>query len=319
MSLFTSWLASPPPDAAVEISHERVSAAAVSSRGSATIVQSYAMAPLSPGAVVASLTSHNVIDRPAVVAALRTVLDSLGGRPARVALVIPDVAARVSLVRFEQLPARHEDLEQLVRWQIRKSTPFPIEEACVAYGPAGGPSSSDFLVVMARRDVIREYESVCDEAGVYAGLVDLATPSIVNLFLASDRVPAGDWLLVHVRPEYTSLVIMRGEAVVFFRNRAEGEEESLADLVHQTVMYYPDRLSGQGFARVLLGGAGRVVGALDVARRSLEERLGVTVEAIDPTRAAALTDRIAVTGDLADILSPLVGVLLRAQRETVPA
>ena len=85
---------------------------------------------------------------------------------------------------------------------------------------------------------------------MHAGLVDLSTFSVVNLFLAS-AIPAGDWLVVHVRPDYTSIAIMRGGDLIFFRNRGEGEDEALADVVHQTTMYYQDRLSGQGFARVL--------------------------------------------------------------------
>ena len=68
---------------------------------------------------------------------------------------------------------------------------------------------------------------------------------------------------MHLRPDYTSIVIMRGEHVIFFRNRPEGDETSIADLVHQTAMYYQDRLSGNGFARVFLGGSGRVMGPLN--------------------------------------------------------
>jgi hypothetical protein len=108
---------------------------------------------------------------------------------------------------------------------------------------------------------------------------------------------------------------MRGEHVIFYRNRPEGDEDSLADVVHQTTMYYQDRLSGLGFARVLLGGTGRTAGALDIARKSLEERLGVAVEAIDPTRAAPLTDRISATPGLLAALAPLVGMLLRTRHE----
>ena len=44
--------------------------------------------------------------RAALVAALRSALDKLGSRPRRVALVIPDTAAKVSLLRFEKVPAR---------------------------------------------------------------------------------------------------------------------------------------------------------------------------------------------------------------------
>ena len=73
-------------------------------------------------------------------------------------------------------------------------------------------------------------------------------------------------------------MIMRGEHVIFFRNRPEGDEASIADLVHQTAMYYQDRLSGERFSRVFLGGSGRVMGAVESARRSLEERLGASVE-----------------------------------------
>src|SRR5471032_1333097 len=105
---------------------------------------------------------------------------------------------------------------------------------------------------------------------------------------------------------------MRGGDVIFFRNRPEGEEESIADLVHQTAMYYQDRLSGKGFARAFLGGSGRIGGAVELARRNLEERLGVSVESIDPTRAATLTDRISVTSDLMDVLAPLVGMMMRS-------
>ncbi len=317
MSLFASWIASPPPDAAVEIAADRVSVAVAAERGGGLVVQSYAVEPLPAGAVVASLTSSNIHDRAAVVSALRSALNRAGTRPRRVALVIPDLSAKVSLVRFDTLPARREDLDQLVRWQIKKASPFPLEEALVTATPAarGADGSAEFLVVTARRDVVAEYEAVCDELKIYPGLVDLATLSVVNLFLGGAEVPDGDWLVVHLRPDYTSIVIMRGEHVIFFRNRPEGDDASIADLVHQTAMYYQDRLSGDRFSRVFLGGSGRVMGAVESARRSLEERLGASVEPIDPTRVASLTDRISVPPDVMDVLGSLVGMALRTRRE----
>jgi Tfp pilus assembly PilM family ATPase len=317
MSLFASWIASPPPDAAVEIAADRVSVAVAAERGGGLVVQSYAVEPLPAGAVVASLTSSNIHNRPAVVSALRSALNRAGTRPRRVALVIPDLSAKVSLVRFDTLPARREDLDQLVRWQIKKASPFPLEEALVTSTPGarGADGSAEFLIVTARRDVVAEYEAVCDDLKIYPGLVDLATLSVVNLFLGGAEVPDSDWLVVHLRPDYTSIVIMRGEHVIFFRNRPEGDDASIADLVHQTAMYYQDRLSGDRFSRVFLGGSGRVIGAVESARRSLEERLGASVEPIDPTRVASLTDRISVTPDVMDVLGSLVGMALRTRRE----
>ena len=320
MSLFPSWIASPPPDAAIEIATDRVAVAVAADRGSNLVVQSFAAEALPVGTVTPSLTAANIHNRSAVVTALRSALDRGGIRPRRVALVIPDLAAKVSLVRFDTLPARREDLDQLVRWQIKKAAPFPIEEAVVTYSAAtlGTDGGAEFVVLTARRDVIAEYEAICDELKLYPGIVDLATLSVVNLFLGAG-VPSGDWLVVHIRPDYTSIVIMRGENVIFFRNRPEGDEAAIADLVHQTAMYYQDRLSGERFSRVLLGGGGRVPGAIETARRSLEERLGVAVEPIDPTRVAALTDRVTVTPDIMDILGPLVGMAVRTRREALAA
>jgi len=318
MSLLASWLASPPLDAAIEIAPEAVSIAVLGGRGQHAIVQGYAVEPLPGGALVPSLTAVNMPDRDVVVKALRAACDSVGVRPRRVALVVPDLVGKVSLVRFEQTPTKRDDLDQLIRWQIKKSTPFPTEDACVTYTPgARGAGGNEFVVVAARREIIREYEGVCEEAGIEAGLVDLATFAVVNLFLSSGPAPTGDWLVVHMRPEYTSIVILRNEDLIFFRNRAEGDEEALQDVVHQTAMYYQDRLSGRGFSRILLGGLGKTVGAVDMARRNLEEHMGAQVETIDPTRGATLTDRITPTPELMATLSPLVGMLLRTRREAV--
>src|SRR5688572_8544862 len=261
MSLFASWLAASPPDAAIEIAPEGVSLAVLGSRGSDPVVQAHAVAHLPPGAVVPSLSSVNIADRAAVAQALRTACERAGQRPRRAALVIPDLAARVSLVRFDQIPARREDLDQLIRWQMKKSSPFPVEDACLTHSPGAlSGTGGEFVVVAARRETVREYESVCDEAGIYAGLVDLSTLSVVNLYLADNAAPTGDWLVLHMRPDYTSIAIMRGEDLIFFRNRAEGDEEPLSDVVHQTTMYYQDRLDGRGFGRVLVGGSSRTPG-----------------------------------------------------------
>jgi hypothetical protein len=49
-------------------------------------------------------------------------------------------------------------------------------------------------------------------------------------------------------------------------------------------------------------------------RRSLEERLGLTVEAIDPRGTVTVIDRINPSPDLLDALAPLVGILMRERK-----
>ena len=324
MNPFSSLRESAAPPVAVDIAAGRVSAASLEWRGGQPVIASHAIEPIPEHALVPSLTAQNTIDRAAVMTALNRVLDKMG-RPRRVSLAVPDVIAKVSLIRFEQVPARSADLDQLVRWQVRKTAPFPIEEAQVAYVP--GVSASDgqeFIVSLARREIVHEYEQLCGEAGAHAGLVDLATFNVVNAVLASSGAPSGDdWLLVHVAADYTSIALLRGPHLIFFRNRATDTEGTLADLVHQTAMYYEDRLKGTGFSRVILAGAAsartRQAGDVEQLRRSLEERLGAPVDAIDPRAAATLTDRITAAPVLLDSLAPLVGLLLRDREAAVRA
>ncbi|MGH9176385.1 MAG: hypothetical protein ACRD1H_18595, partial [Vicinamibacterales bacterium] len=172
----------------------------------------------------------------------------------------------------------------------------------------------EFVVTLARTDVIAEYEEACAHAGVHGGLVDLATFSIINGVLASRTAPTGDWLFVHATPTSTTLTVMRDRDLIFFRHRDEETEGTLADVVHQTAMYYEDRLKGVGFTRVLLAGWAVVPGGADALRRSLEERLALEVERVDPRWAAALLDRISASADVLDSLAPLVGILLRERR-----
>jgi Tfp pilus assembly PilM family ATPase len=310
----------PPPGAAVEVAADHVSAAGLEFRGGRPVVSAHAVESLAAGVLVPSLTALNVRDREAVGAAVGRVLERVG-RPRRVGLVVPDPVAKVSLVRFEKVPPRGEDLDQLIRWQVRKAAPFPIEDAQVSHVVGlHAADGQEFIVTLAKREIVEEYESLCAAAGAHAGIVDLSTFNVINAALAGSGAPAGDWLLVNVASDYASIAILRGADLMFFRSRGAETEGTLADLVHQTAMYYEDRLQGAGFSRVMLSGASNASSqhAPDVEqiRRNLEGRLGTSVEPVDVRSAAQLTDRITAAPSLLDTLAPLVGLLLRG-RETL--
>ncbi len=330
MSPLPSFLASPPPSVGVEIASDRVTAVSLVRQANSWIVGAHGTERLAPGVVTPALNAVNVHDAPALSAALRSAFDKLGARPRRVALVIPDTAAKLSLLRFEKVPPA-ADLDQLIRWQMRKAAPFKPEEAQISWVPAGplpGGGRED-LVTLGRRDIIESYMKSCADAGAAAGLVDLASLNLINAALGSGaETTAGDWLVVHVAPDYATLAIVRdhpsagagrpgfggGRDLIYFRTRQLESEGDLADLVHQTAMYHEDRLSGGTFVRIVLSGASaRGVEAADRLRRSLEERMQAKVESLDFRGSAAMRDRISAGAELLDALAPAVGVLLREQ------
>ena len=324
-SAFARWFASPPPPAAIEISARRVNVVAVTSAGTPTVT-GQASEPLADGVVTPAMNGVNVHDQAALAAAVHSAVERVSPRPRKAALILPDTVAKVSMLRFEKAPQKAQDLEQLVRWQMRKAVPFRIEDAQVSWvdGGAGLGGGREYLVLAARRDVISSYEQACDAAGVEAGIVDIASLNLVNAVLAtsdgsstSSRQDLStssrqDWLLVYVTPGYATLIVVRDGRVIFYRNRAaEGGGLDMGDMVHQTSMYHEDRLGGAVFGRVVLAGASAYGADAERIRRDIEDRLRVKVEPLDVRGGVALRDRIAAGPDLLDAIGPAVGVLLR--------
>jgi Tfp pilus assembly PilM family ATPase len=213
---------------------------------------------------------------------------------------------------------------------VRKAAPFRPEDAQISWVPAapipGG--GREYLVTMARRDVVESYMHACADAGAAAGIVDLASLNLINAALVSagSAPGTGDWLVVHVASDYATLAIVRDGQLIFFRNRASAGsgpsapgnaapfdgDGDLADVVHQTAMYHEDRLGGQRFAHVVLSGAAaRGAEVAERLRQVLEGRMGVRVESLDFRGTAAMRDRIGAGPELLDALAPAVGVVLR--------
>lgn len=301
MSPLPGFLTSPPPSVGVEIASDRVTAVSLSRDAGGWIVGAHGTERLPPGVVTPTLNGINVHDVRTATAALKSAFEKLGSRPRRVALVIPDTAAKVSLLRFEKVPAQ-SDLDQLIRWQTRKAAPFKPEDAQLSWVPAaplpGG--GREYLVTLARRDVVESYMRVCTDAGADPGVVDIASLNLINAAVAAGGDASesrADWLVVHVAADYATLAIVRNKDLIFFRTRQLESDGDLADVVHQTAMYYEDRLEGARFARVVLsGGTARGAEAGERLRRNLEERLGVkvaTLDALAPAAGVILRERVA--------------------------
>ena len=285
-SLFRLF-AAPPPSAGIEIAADRVTGVVLDrDRRVAAAVSR----PLPAGAVTPAANAANVVEPDTVRDAVRQVRAALPGSPRRVALVVPDSAAKVSLLRFDKVPARAADLDQLVRWQARKTAPFRIEDAQVACAP-GAPvdgGGREFVVSLMRRDVVEEYESACARGGAHAGVVDLASFSLIDAVLAGRPPAEPDWLLVHAAGGYRSVAVVRRGLMILFRHRPAGGDQDLVDLVHQTTMYYEDRQEGGGYGRVLLAVSREGATAEDAAglRWLIEAHLDTAVTPVAAGRAA---------------------------------
>ncbi len=71
--------------------------------------------------------------RRVVIAALRKALDEVASREKQLTLVVPDAAVRVLILDFDSLPSKAQEALPIVRFRLRKLTPFEVDDAAVSY------------------------------------------------------------------------------------------------------------------------------------------------------------------------------------------
>jgi type IV pilus assembly protein PilM len=191
---------------------------AARSADAASPVAAAARIELAAGAIAPSLKPGNVVDRVAVAAAVRGVLEQIGLKPnardADISLVIPDSAVRVLLLDFEALPSRLAEALPLVRFRLKKLLPFDSDEAMVTYQVMSTSKSVVRVVAVAvPRDVLSEYETAVREAGFEPGAVLPST--LACLAALDDAEPA---LLVNANPLGVTAAIVRNGLLMLHRS-----------------------------------------------------------------------------------------------------
>jgi type IV pilus assembly protein PilM len=166
-----SWLSDPPPDHVFEISEYAL--AGVSPRNPSRLNRErFNDRALNPSPSLPNLVRPQLFRE-----ALPKVAAANGARRLTTAIVIPDYAVRMAILDFEEFPAKEEDRLALIRFRLRKTVPFHIEEARLAYSVQDSrPSHIEILAVAIANPILREYEAIFTEAGYRVGLV---VPSLI--------------------------------------------------------------------------------------------------------------------------------------------
>ncbi len=183
------------PRLAVEVRVEGVVAARA--EDAAALLTAVGRGELAEGALIPSLRAGNVADKTAVVAAVRKALDAIAGRHAErsgggrlrdVTVVVPDSAARVLFLDFDQLPSKITEALPVVRFRLKKLLPFDADDAVVSYQVmASEKGMVKLLVVAMPKAVLEEYEGVVLGAGYLPGAV---LPSTLAALGGLEETPA---------------------------------------------------------------------------------------------------------------------------------
>jgi hypothetical protein len=191
-----------------------------------------------------------------------------------IALIIPDESARITFLTTDTLPKTVEEQQTFLRWKLKKTVPFDVDRAQLAFRVLGDRKGSgcDVVVALSPRSIIESYEALMEDLDIHAGYVSPSTLAALNLL----EIPAEDTLLVKIAPDCVTTTVFMNKRMKFYRRVAE---LGLYESVYPTVLYYQDKLGGTMFGGMIVCGYEQEArGAID----ELQERIGIPARPLEP-------------------------------------
>jgi type IV pilus assembly protein PilM len=208
---FMRWMeATPHPLLAIEILPDRVAGVRFSRPGTHV---TYDIQPLPKGAIVPSAIESNLTNAAAVKSAVASICRTLDAHEEDAALLVPDPVIRVFVQHFDEFPRSAEEAVPMLRWKLKKSVPFEVEETLLSYmRQAPKADGVDIVTAIARLRIIKEYEGVLEEASLRPGVVLSTTLAAVSLL--EDQKPT---LLARIEGTSLTTAIVREGVLAGYR------------------------------------------------------------------------------------------------------
>lgn len=265
----------PHPPLAIEISVDRLAAVRWTRTGS---VESLAVEPLPAGAIVPSAVEPNLANIPTLRTAFASVCGRLRAKNEDVAMLLPDPVIRVLVQHFEEFPRSPEAALPMLRWKLKKSIPFEVDETLLSYmRQSPREHGVDVVIALARQQVVREYEALAESVGLRAGVILSSSLAAVALVEAH-----GMTLLARISGAALTTVIVRDGILCGYRctdlpvPASQLTPQMLLEEIFPAAVFYQDTWH-EGIQSVRISGLG---GRLPEFVAPLENEFHCTVESL---------------------------------------
>lgn len=316
------WLTQPNyPEIGIELNSDCIRLAAVSVDGDKLRLEHLDSETLPSGTIETNPFKANIHSIETVSEKLKRLWNRSRLKEPRVCLLLQDRCALTFHVSLEQPPGSKKECLDLLRFKLKKSVPFRIEDAQINYFTPAGSSDFNgllFWVVVMNHSVLHQYEQVVSSSiEAECGLVDLSTFNLMNLAqreMKQAGLQGEDVLFVNLNRDYISIAIMQSGKLMFYRNRAmEGQngmmDEALAE-IHPTTMYYVDKLGGKGLSRAFIYSVEDEVGL----SKNLQTALNLPAVVVSPKEILQTRPEIGGPENV-NSYAPLVGLIVSRKVE----
>lgn len=199
--------------------------------------------PLPDGLLKPSPTEQNVSDAVTLQARIRTLaslqadshregLSPWSDLPRRITLLLPDTAVRAMVLHLDELPARSDEREALIRWRLGQEQLFPLTGAKVVSQvfpavPGDERRMHTVLAVAIQESVLQQYEVLCESVGLIPYEVGITSLRLFDLWRRGSgglRRKKTEFLWVNVADRsLITMVVLQGRPL-FYRCKPLGSD-----------------------------------------------------------------------------------------------
>ncbi|MBK5295320.1 MAG: hypothetical protein JJE04_27035 [Acidobacteriia bacterium] len=189
------------------------------------------------------------------------------------ALILPDYCTRVTVLDFDTFPAKRIEQLPLIRFRMKKTVPFDLDEAALSYQVVEkrGSKKVDVLVAAAAVEIVAKYEAPLRAAGLQTGFIT------TSMLAAMDLLPK-DGLHLAAKLSGSTLTVTvcegRNPKLVRCVQLPELNMREVMTVLYPTVAYAEDELPERPKV-IYLAGFGEVTQTM---RLECEGELGLMVE-----------------------------------------
>ena len=214
------------PAAVVEIQPDFVAGLRLAGKGNGASqrLRNIGVAGLHPDTVVPLPNGPNIADPGDLARALQAIAGIVANGTTRFGLLLPDGAVRVSLLSFETLPENRKQAHALMRWRMKETLPFLLEEARISHQVVVREAERiEVLAVAAKASVLAEYERALEQ--VYGGPA-LVLPATLALLPLLPETEGTGQLLIHLCSGSITSAVTAGNRLRLWRTRHLGRLDS---------------------------------------------------------------------------------------------
>ncbi len=263
------------PRLACEITPDGVIAARASDKMSR--VEVFTNRRLAPGTLAPGLNSPNVLDGKGLRTAISGALAAVSGKSRDVIVIVPDVAIRVLLLDFEALPSKIDEADPIIRFRLKKSLPFDVEQAILSYEVARSNGAVRVVAAISPRSVVEEYEAAFRDVGYSPGAV--LPSSLAALGLVDGQRPT---LMLKVDATNITITAVEHQELRLIRTLDNSHAASvsaveLAEAVLPSIVFFEDTF-GAKIEKIYIGG----IAPLQEVVPLLHQHTGAQVQELSP-------------------------------------